>query len=638
MCGIAGWVGEGDGRPREEAEAILSGMTEALRHRGPDDRGLYLDRDVGLGHRRLSIIDIAGGHQPMASEDGSLIVVFNGEIYNFLELRSDLERRGHRFRSRSDTEVLLALYETYGSDMLEHLNGMFAFALWDTRQRRLLAARDRAGKKPFYYLAGENRFLFASELKALLRHPALAPEIDPLGLAQYLAFEYVPAPQSILAGVRKLPAGTALWVAPGAAPRLWRYWSPRYAGRDDVVDEDEACRHLETLLDDAVRLRLISDVPLGVFLSGGIDSSAVVALMSRHVRPEEINTFSIGFREESFDESSHARRLARHFGTSHHEEILDGRGMLEILPEVIAGLDEPFADPSVVPTYLLSRFTRSRVKVALGGDGADELFAGYPTFIAEKLVRRYDRLVPRWMDRLVGAVVDRLPVSHRDMSLDFLLHQFLRGTSREPAGRHMAWLGSFSDDMRDALLKSGAGAGLETDEVYRTARAALAEAGSDDPMQEVLNLYFRLYLQDDILFKVDRASMLNSLEVRCPFLDYRVVEAAQKLPARYKIRGRRLKYILKRMLAGRLPQPILDRPKKGFGIPVGQWIRAELREEIADVLSPRRIEQGGLFSAPYVRRLLDEHLAGRRNHRKPIWTLFMFEKWRETWLKPGGAG
>jgi len=637
MCGIAGWVGDWGDRPRQEAEGLLAAMTETLRHRGPDDRGLHLDRDVGLGHRRLSIIDLEGGRQPMASEDGSVLVVFNGEIYNFLELRSDLARAGRRFRTRSDTEVLLVLYEECGEAMLERLNGMFAFALWDARRRRLFAARDRSGKKPFYYAQAGGLFLFASELKALLRHPAVTAEIDPVALAQYLAFEYVPSPRSILAGVRKLPAATALTVAPGAEPRLRRYWSPRYAGRGERVDEETAARRVEALVDDAVRLRLISDVPLGVFLSGGLDSSAVVAMMSRHVPAGDIHSFSIGFRETSFDESEHARSVARHFGTRHHEEILDARGLMAILPEVIAGLDEPFADPSIVPTFLLSRFTRGHVKVALGGDGADELFGGYPTFVAERLAPLYDRVVPRWMDRLAAAAAAHLPVSHRNMSADFLLRQFLRGTFRGPAERHLAWLGAFTDDLRAEIQHRDPAGPHGPEDIYETARAAMADTRSDDPMQRVLHLYFALYLQDDILFKVDRASMLNSLEVRAPFLDVRVVEAVMGLPSRLKVRGRRLKVLLRRILLGRVPRSVLARPKKGFGVPVGRWIRDDLREEVSEVLSASRLRRAGLFSAEGVQRLLDEHLSGRRNHRKPLWALYMFEKWRDTWLRPARA-
>jgi asparagine synthase (glutamine-hydrolysing) len=630
VCGIAGWVGalerHGGGAP----EAILDRMTDALAHRGPDDRGVWLGDGVALGHRRLSVIDIAGGHQPMWSADGRLGIVYNGEIYNFLELREELERKGRRFTTRSDTEVLLAAYEEWGEAVVTRLNGMFAFAIWDTARRRLFAARDRAGEKPFYYADAGGSFVFGSEIKALLPHPAVSRELDRAALARYLAFEYIPAPASIFRAVRKLPAAHTLSLEPGTAPRIERYWMPRYGRRRGAPSLREACEMLRERLIVSLRGRLISDVPLGVFLSGGIDSSTIVALLAREIGHPRIKTFSIGFHEASFDESGYARQIAEHFGTEHHQELLDPRRMVAVLPDIIDRLDEPFADPSIVPTYLLSRFTRHHVTVAVGGDGGDELFAGYPTFTAHKLARVYDRLMPRFVHAIVRGLAARLFVSHRNMSFDFLLNAFLKGAYQPAWMRHVSWTGAFTPEMQQELWADPPS--LELEDVYGSAARAMEEVEVKDDLQRALQMYFKLYLQDDILTKVDRASMMNSLEVRAPFLDVPFMEAAHGLPARLKMRGLRgLKYVLKQTVKDCMPEEILARPKKGFGIPVSRWFREELRDDLLDTLDPERLRAGGLFRPEPVQRMVREHLRGDFNHRKPLWTLFMFEKWRERW-------
>jgi asparagine synthase (glutamine-hydrolysing) len=633
MCGIAGIVERG--RPVDRA--ALGRMTTAIRHRGPDDDGAWVadasdgGPSVGLAFRRLSIIDLAGGHQPMCNEDESIWIVFNGEIYNFQELRHELEAKGHRFRNHSDTEAIVHLYEELGADCVTRLNGMFAFAIWDTRRRQLLLARDRMGKKPLYWTATSRGLLFASEIKALLQHPDVPRTLDHASLAKYLAFEYVPSPHSILAGVHKLPAAHLLLWRDGRA-EVRRYWDLRFDATGPERSEDEWAEELHARLRESVRLRLVSDVPLGVFLSGGIDSSSVVAMMAELMPPADIKTFSIGFEDASFDESSHARRVAQHFGTDHREEVLAPRTLVDILPEVARFLDEPFADASIVPTYLLSKFTRRYVTVALGGDGGDELLAGYPTFQADRAARFYR--VPRLLhDRLILPLAARLPVSTANFSLDFKVKQFLRGAPYDQALRNQIWLGAFDPAEQRALLNGGAAPA----DPYEDLRQALRDAPSGDPVERLIYLYCRFYLADDILVKADRASMATSLEVRAPFLDYTLVEWLGRVPSHLKLRGMTTKYLLKKAMAKRLPPGIAARGKKGFGIPVARWFKGELRELACDTLSESRIRRDGLFHWPAVSRLLEDHFTGVRDNRKQLWTLFMFHLWHTEYIGKSAA-
>jgi asparagine synthase (glutamine-hydrolysing) len=621
VCGICGVVDPSGPVDR----GVLERMALALRHRGPDDDGYYLPDPethgpaVGLGFRRLSIIDVAGGAQPMANEDHSVWVVLNGEIYNFLELRGQLEAAGHVFSTRSDAEVIVHLYEDLGSKFVERLNGMFAIAVWDTKRGRLLLARDRLGEKPLYYSERGGLLLFASELKALLQHPACPRELDLESLERYLAFEYVPSPYAIFEGVRKLPAGHRLVWEDGRVS-VEQYWDLSFEPETGRT-EDELVDEFRSRLREAVRSRLVSDVPLGAFLSGGVDSSAVVAFMSELLPAGRVKTFSIGFTERSFDESDHARRVARHFGTDHHEEVFTPAVMLDILPEVLGGLDEPFADASVVPTFLLSRFTRGTVTVALGGDGSDELLAGYPTFRAEAIARRYP--VPRQVhERLVHPLAARLPVSTADFSFDFKVKRFLRGVMAPAAIRHQLWLGAFAPAEQRSLLASPPRC-----DPYRDVRGLYDGAPASDWLNKLIYLYSKTYLQDDILVKVDRASMLSSLEVRAPFLDHRLVEFLGGVPPDLKLRGPKGKYLLKRAMGDGLPPGISGRRKKGFGIPVAEWFKTALREPLLDVLSPERLRRQGIFDPREVERLIRSHLDGSHDHRKQLWTLFVFQLW-----------
>jgi len=608
-------------------------MCDAIRHRGPDDEGYYVGAGAVLGARRLSIIDVQGGHQPIGNEDGTVWVAFNGEIYNFVELRAGAERAGHRFRTRSDTEVLVHLYEDRGADLVSELDGMFAFAIWDGARRRLVLGRDRMGKKPLHYALVDDGLVFASELKAVLRHPAVARTLSLPALARYLAFDYVPAPHTIFVSIAKVPPGHVLVYEDGRA-RLTRYWDLPSPG-DDGVDVPEAADRLAHLLDRATRRRLISDVPLGAFLSGGIDSSAVTALMARHLSAP-VKTFSIGFDEPSFDESHYAREVAACLGTDHHEEIVAPSVMLTLVERLGEILDEPLADASILPTFLLSQYTRRHVTVALSGDGGDELFAGYPTYQAHQVARHFD-WTPRPVLSGARALAARLPVSYADLSLDFKIRRFLSGLGRPLTLRHAAWLGTFGVEELAALLRPDVWREIEADDVFSEVRAYARAAEDRGWLGTLLYLDAKLYLQDGVLVKVDRASMACSLEVRSPFLDTAVVEFASRLPARHKLRGLTTKFLLKRSLRGVLPDRILNRRKKGFGMPVGLWIRGPWRDLFGDMLAPDRLARQGLLNPDTVARLLLEHLRGTHDHRKKLWNLFVLQLWHRAYLEAPAA-
>jgi len=627
MCGICGIAG---GDPSESQE-LVGRMCDAMVHRGPDDEGAVQLDGVTLGSRRLSIIDIAGGHQPIHNEDSTVWVIQNGEIYNHLELRKLLVSAGHKFSTQSDTEVLAHGYEEWGESMVERLNGMFAFAVLDRRRRRVLLARDRMGIKPLHYAVDGKRLVFASELKCLLCDPALRRDIDPVALDEYLALEFVPSPRSIVRGISKLPpAHTLEWWLGSGIHRLHRYWSPTLEEENGARGRslDEECEELRTVLRESVRKELISDVPLGVFLSGGIDSSAVTAMMSQ--LGTEVKSFSVGFADRSFDESRYARQVAQHLGTDHHELTLEPSMLLDLIPKLPTLLDEPLGDASIIPTYLLSAFTRRHVKVALGGDGGDELFAGYPTIQAHRLAGYYNR-APRLLRKgLIEPVVGRLPVSRANLSFDFRAKRFVSGAAHPVHERHRRWMGSFTAEERTALLSSDV-----RDRLAAGGHVKLSEldgAELRDPINQVLLMDMRLYLENDILVKLDRASMMASLEGRVPLLNNDFVEYATRLPLTMKLRGLRSKFLLKRALRGLLPDSILNRPKKGFGIPVADWFRGPLKEQMLSVLSPERIARKGFFDGPAVAALVGDHLSGRRDNRKQLWTLFVFELWHDGYV------
>lgn len=627
MCGVAGFVNR-HGTPADRD--IIVRMTSTLARRGPDGEGFYVEGPVALGHRRLSIIDLAGGVQPMPNEDASIWVSYNGEIYNEPELRRELEAKNHRYRSISDTESLVHLYEELGPRFVERLNGMFAFALWDRPRERLVLARDRMGQKPLYYaITDRGGIVFASEPKALLQHPHVPRALDPAGLARYLFYEYIPAPGSIWEGVKKLPRAHILIWENGEA-RIERYWAPVAAEIDRSIDFDACAERFWGDFRSAVARHRRSDVPLGVFLSGGIDSSCVAAALCEIEPAAGIHTFSIGFDDPSFDESSYAREVAEHLGTDHHEQSFSVDTLRELLPEVVGWLDEPFGDASILPTHLLCRFARDDATVCLGGDGSDELLAGYPTFAAERAARFY-RNIPAPARKLAAAVVAGLPVNHSNMSFDFKLKQFLRGAAEPIALAHQRWLGSFDGrEIADLLVERPA-----VDVEQEQMRIAEDFSKDLDPLTRSLALYQETYLAEDILTKVDRASMACGLESRAPFLDAELVDSILRLPAWYKYGRGRTKRLLKRAAQGRLPKRVIERSKKGFGIPVARWLRGPLRSLLDELLGFERLNRQGIFRPAEIARIVAEHQSGVRDHRKPLWTLLIFQLWYDHWLRGG---
>jgi asparagine synthase (glutamine-hydrolysing) len=628
MCGICGFTTSSvKGKDRKE---IIDRMTQALTHRGPDDEGFYWDDDIIFGHRRLSIIDLSTGKQPIHNEDQSVWITFNGEIYNFLALRRELEEKGHTFYTTSDTEVIVHLYEEKGLRFLEQLDGMFAFALWDTKSKSLLLVRDRLGEKPLHYYPSASGLVFASELKSLLAHPVVPRELDLSALNKYLTYEYVPAPHTIYKGIYKVQPGHFVLYHNGQVKEE-RYWDvPMSEVSGGYKTEAEYVEELRYLLREVVRARLVSDVPVGVFLSGGIDSSLVAALANGN-SAHKVRTFSIGFAEKSFDETPFSQRVAAFIGSAHHHEELSSQRMLELIPTIAQTLDEPLADASIIPTYLLSQFTARHVKVALGGDGGDELFAGYPTYQAHRLVGLYDFL-PRELRDLINRLAVRLPVSYRNISWDFQIKQFLRGAGVAPEVRFFLWMGSFLDREKRQLFTKEWHPQLLSMNTFEDLARYISQSRLTNDFDRLLYLSLKLYLQDDLLVKVDRASMANSLEVRSPYLAPQLVTFVAQLPAFYKLNRLTTKYILKKAAAGLLPKEITQRKKKGFGVPLAAWFNGPLKPLLLEYLNEARIRNEGLFDYGFIHALLEDHFHARRDNRKLLWTLLVFEMWRETYL------
>lgn len=628
MCGICGYIHFD--KSKKPSEDILKSMMSTLAKRGPDDEGIYLKSNAALGHRRLSIIDLKTGHQPILNEDGSIAIVYNGEIYNFPELKRELSEKGHVFRTHSDTEVIVHAYEEYGEDCLKRFNGMFAFAIWDSKKESLFLARDRFGKKPLYYAVFDNQFIFGSELKSLLKHPAVRKEIDLSAVSKYLAYEYVPSPYSIFRNIHKLEAGSRLSLKNGEY-KTGQWWDMDFE-RPGAFDLKNAEKELIERLKESVRKRLISDVPLGVFLSGGIDSSSVVSMMSELMNPRDIKTFSVGFKEDAFDESSDARHVAEYFGTDHHEEILSPDTMLEVFPRILDLLDEPFADSSIIPTYLVSKFTRQYVKVALGGDGGDELFLGYPSFAAHRINCFLSNL-PELVGKIPLKVLTHVaPVSYDRSGLNFKARRFLRGMGFPEDVRHQAWIGNYTPEEEKGLFLRDRIAEADLPDVYSRTAKFFQEVKNLDPMDRVTYIYIKTYMTDDILAKVDRASMANSLEVRAPFLDTEFARFAAHIPPSYKLKGLTSKWILKDAMRNKLPDRTLRKGKKGFAVPVAKWLREDLKDMLNDAFNKTKIEKEGIFDYNYIKGLLDEFGRNKRDVRKEIWALFMFECWFDRWM------
>ena len=629
MCGILGFLTPRVADIPDLGE--LRSMRDLLTHRGPDDQGEFIRSvDEGgpfvyMGHRRLSIIDLAGGHQPLSNENKTVWVIFNGEIYNFLETRSRLEALGHQFRTNSDTEVIVHAYEEYGERCFRHFNGMFAIGIWDEIRKRLLLARDRLGKKPLFYSFVKGKFLFASELKALIAYPNFSRQIDPLSFMKYLFFEYIPSPHTIFKDANKLPPASYLILEKDGI-RVIEYWSPFDSGKSaEQLSEGEIEAKMVELLRQSVRRRLISDVPLGVFLSGGIDSSAITALAQREV-PGKIKTFSIGFEDPSFDESKFASLASKYLGTEHYEQTMTAPDLLNLVPNLPDILDEPMADASILPTYLLSKFTRQHVTVALGGDGGDELFAGYPTYLAHQMARQYEFFLTHSRP-ILSFLGNLLPVSDNNISFDFKVKKFLSGIGYPEGIRNFIWLGSFSFPELKRVLPPELCSQVDPVQIMEEVDGYQKGFPLEDKTTLLQYLDLKLYLQDDILVKVDRASMACSLEVRAPFLDYELVEFVMNLPSSLKLRRFTSKYLLKKVMKDFLPKELIERKKKGFGIPIAKWVKGPLRELFGDLLSYDRIKKEGLFNPSYVSSLLQDHLASKKDNRKQLWTLLVWELW-----------
>ncbi len=631
MCGIAGWANLESNAPlQNNGEAVLRSMCGRMKHRGPDSEGLWLDESVALGMRRLSIIDLATGDQPVYSEDKSIVVVMNGELYNFREVRADLERRGHKFETQTDTEILPHLYEEYGDAMVEYLNGMFAFALWDKRRQKLLIARDRFGEKPLYYGVFDNKLIFASEPKVLLENPHVERELNLDSLRQYLSFDYVPAPASIYKNIYKLPAAHLLILERGEI-KTRRYWNLSFEKPAEKLSVSEASEQLKELLADSVRMRLVSDVPLGILLSGGVDSSTVAAFAAQF-SSKRVKTFSIGFEEDSFDESKYARQVAAHLGTEHYEDKLSVEAAADLISEIGGWLDEPLSDGSLLPTLLLSRFVKKHVSVALGGDGGDEIFAGYPMYYAHKVANFYGA-IPRFLrNGLIEPIVNNLPVSNKNLSFDYKAKRFVAASKYDLVARHHSWFGSFSIEAQRDLLSKDVLA-QTSGNIYKGAKDLLEICNAENQIEKMQFLDMNFYLAEDILTKVDRASMAVSLEVRAPFLDYRVAEFAASLPLEYKLKGSVGKYILKEAVKNLLPASIIKRPKKGFGIPIAAWLKGRLNPLLHEMLAPERLKNQGLFNSDFVRELIKEHETNRASHHKQLWTLLVFQLWYDNFMK-----
>lgn len=615
MCGIAGYVLNGS----QAEAAVVRNMCAQIVHRGPDDEGIHVDGGCGIGMRRLSIIDLGSGHQPIANEDGTVWVVFNGEIYNYRELRGWLEGRGHRFRTASDTETLLHLWEEEGVDGIARLRGMFAYAIWDARTRQLMLARDRFGKKPLYYAASDQGLWFASEIKCL-RAAGVPLTVDEEALKLYFQFTYIPDPWTAFREVRKLPPGSWLISGPDGAVRQGRYWTPPVPGAapETITDDEEACRAIRSSVEDAVRARLVADVPLGAFLSGGIDSSIVVGCMAR-LSPDPVKTFSIGFEEAAFNELHWAGAMARHSRTDHHQ-IVVRPDSASLVDRLVRHFDEPFGDSSAIPTFIVSEFAARHVKVALSGDGGDELFAGYTRFRLGLDRARFDRF-PLQLRAAGGWIADRLPYSTYGRN-------YLRMLTRRTALERYFEEITVPRYLRQELLQTQWML-PEGEAFLRTLFDGALLPDQAGLLAQMLYYETAVNLPGDMLVKVDRMSMANSLEVRCPLLDAEVAEVAARIPNEMKMAGGRPKALLLRAFADLLPPELLDRPKMGFGVPLADWFRGPLRPMLWDSLTGRRFLDRGFVRPAFMRTLLEEHQSGRRDNYLWLWSLLVLERWFE---------
>ena len=620
MCGICGWLNHDPRRP--VPPDALAAMLASLTHRGPDDEGSFRDANVGIAMRRLSIIDLSGGHQPIANEDESAWIVFNGEIYNYLELRAELLELGHQFRTHSDTETILHGYEQWGLEVLSRLNGMFAFAIWEVAARRLTVARDRVGIKPLFYASLPDRFVFGSELKALLA-AGVPDEVDPWAINQFFAHWYVPTPRSIYRQVRKLEPGCWIQVSP-AGERQGRYWNMTFAPEPTTRPIQEWDEELQATLNQAVRHQMRSDVEVGAFLSGGLDSSLVTSFMAP-LTEHRLKTYTIGFAEQSYGEQDVAETIAAAIGTDHRTELM-GADQMALYPQLVAHFDEPFGDYSLLPTYAVSRFARETVKVVLTGDGGDECFAGYPTHFVWRQAARYRRL-PRPVRAGLAGLVERLPVSMNRISLDYALRRFVRGAEADHRRGHFLWKEILSPAERAQLLHPDLWAEVADDDPFDVFARYFEEVADQPILNQVLYADMKTFLLDDNLVKVDRMSMAASIEVRVPLLDNAVLDFVARAPVEYKLPGRKTKHLLRRLAARQLPQGVAKLKKKGFTPPLPIWLQRSGGAALREWLAPAEVERLGVLNPDFVQRMIHEHLAGQRDWNRPLFAVLAYKLW-----------
>jgi asparagine synthase (glutamine-hydrolysing) len=626
MCGIVGIV---NANSRAVEPDVLARMNGAIRHRGPDEDGFYLKENVGLAMRRLAIIDLAGGRQPIFNQDRTKAIVFNGEIYNFQELRQELEKRGHEFYTHCDTEIIVHLYDRYGADCVQHLRGMFAFAIWDEREKSLFIARDRVGKKPLLYSHQENGdLIFGSEFQALLQHPEVGRDVDFEAINNYLSYLCVPAPLTAYKQIRKLaPAHWLLWK--NGEIKTERYWQPDFS-RKLKISQHEAEDETLRLLREAVRLRLISEVPLGAFLSGGVDSSAVVALMAQE-SATPVKTFSIGFEEQDFSELKYAKQVAEHIGAEHHEFVVKPDA-LEVLPTLVEHYGEPYADSSAIPTYYVARETRKHVTVALNGDGGDESFAGYERYAAMRLAEKYHRLPRLMREQIIERAVNLVPTSEVRKSRARDAKRFLQAASLPPVERYFQWVSAINRDAKKELYTKDFQRQTAADDPARLLQKWFAAANGVGIVDATMMTDQQTYLPNDLLVKVDVASMAVSLEARSPLLDHKVIEFAASLPDSIKLRGAETKSLLKKVAARLVPPDVIYRRKMGFGVPIANWFRGEMKSFVSDVLLSEKAQKRGLFEPKVVSRFVAEHVNGERDRAGQLWTLLMLELWFQRFI------
>ncbi len=623
MCGICGKLYFNPMRKADQNN--ISAMASVLAHRGPDDHGIYVDGPVGIGHQRLSIIDLSpAGHQPMSNEDGSIWIVFNGEIYNFEELRMELQGKGHVFTSHTDTETIIHLYEEEDTDCLNRLRGMFAFAIWDSTKQRLFIARDRVGKKPLVYAVTDDAIIFASEIKALLQDPSVTAEVDCEALHHYLTYQYVPSPWTMFKGIRKLPPAHSL-VVEREKITTRQYWQLSYAQKLTLPTLGDYVEQFMDVFTEAVKIRLRSDVPLGAFLSGGIDSSATVAVMSQ-LTNRAIKTFSIGFDVSEYNEITFAAMVAKKFNTDHTEFIVNPDA-ISILPKLVWHYNEPFADSSAIPTYYVSKLTREHVTVALNGDGGDESFAGYERYIADKLAGYYEKIPCIAREHIIKRCLSFIPHQENRNSFFRRLKRFVNGISEKAERRYVRWICGFDNEMKNDLYSAAFAEKTAAIDSVDLIVNWYAKADASAFLDKTLFVDIMSYLPDDLLVKVDIASMANSLEARSPFLDHKLMEFAAALPPHLKLNGIQSKYLLKNAFSSVLPRSVLYRKKMGFGVPIDRWLRNELKELTYQILLEKRTVERGLFKEQAVRMLIDEHMLKRADNSYRIWALLFMEVW-----------